>query len=68
MLDRVYRTLPGDTIRDPFTGQVFEIVSVWRAEDIDQFVDGRCYRQYGATERSVLHDTGKRRGPLPPHF
>ena len=48
---------PGkDTIRDPFTGEVFEIASVLLPEHIHRFTDGASYRGSSA-ERSALYGT-----------
>lgn len=66
--DRVYRTAPGDVLPDwtlP-AGWVREVVEVEPAESyIARKVDGRWYRNHGATERSALYSTGKRIGPKP---
>lgn len=60
--DTVYRTLPGDCFRDPFTGIVRVVTAIFRAEDIHRFVDGNCYRQR-FVERCALH-MGHRTKPM----
>lgn len=40
-MDRAYRTLPGDLVTHETTGEVRQVVAVWRCEDL--VVDGRYY-------------------------
>jgi hypothetical protein len=63
-----YRTVAGrDVFRDPVTGEWRDVLKVWRAEDIDQFIDARCYRYRFADERSAIHG-GRRKGPMLAHY
>lgn len=56
-----YRTHVGDVLRDSSTGRPRYVVAVYRAEDLDKFIDGRCYLRR-PDERSALHGGGRRRG------
>jgi hypothetical protein len=46
---------PGvDTLRDPFTGEVYEIAAVLLPEHLSRFTDGGLYRG-SATEKCALY-------------
>lgn len=53
-----YRTQVGDVLTDPRRG-TREVLAIWRAEDIDRFVDARCYLRR-LEERCALHGGGRR--------